>query len=263
MPLIVGVGGGSGSGVNGNGGGEWTGDDQSAADSEDEELLSDEVSDSDEAGSGGVGRVGQQSGSVRPGVLRKVFTNSRERWRQQNVSGAFGELRKLVPTHPPDKKLSKNEILRMAIRYIRLLTGVLEWQQHQYIQNANNNNNVTTENNNNITSNNNHYGHGDFNRRSNPYRRNHIANHRTSPYNHKGHPSSPQATKSEESTHSHNTLSTSTGVQTLKVGDLPRVKIEEGGSNSSPDQPQSLTSARLLSTASDLRITKDFKHGKL
>jgi len=49
-------------------------------------------------------------------VVKKIFTNSRERWRQQNVSGAFAELRKLVPTHPPDKKLSKNEILRMAIR---------------------------------------------------------------------------------------------------------------------------------------------------
>jgi hypothetical protein len=51
-------------------------------------------------------------------IVRKIFTNSRERWRQQNVSGAFAELRKLVPTHPPDKKLSKNEILRMAIRYV-------------------------------------------------------------------------------------------------------------------------------------------------
>lgn len=50
------------------------------------------------------------------GTTKKIFTNSRERWRQQNVSGAFAELRKLVPTHPPDKKLSKNEILRMAIR---------------------------------------------------------------------------------------------------------------------------------------------------
>ncbi|XP_030382134.1 uncharacterized protein LOC115629739 [Scaptodrosophila lebanonensis] len=65
------------------------------------------------------------------GGVRKVFTNTRERWRQQNVSGAFAELRKLVPTHPPDKKLSKNEILRSAIKYIKLLTGILEWQQHQ------------------------------------------------------------------------------------------------------------------------------------
>ncbi|XP_034490261.1 uncharacterized protein LOC117793921 [Drosophila innubila] len=65
------------------------------------------------------------------GGVRKVFTNTRERWRQQNVSGAFAELRKLVPTHPPDKKLSKNEILRSAIKYIKLLTGILEWQQQQ------------------------------------------------------------------------------------------------------------------------------------
>lgn len=64
-------------------------------------------------------------------IVRKIFTNTRERWRQQNVSGAFAELRKLVPTHPPDKKLSKNEILRMAIRYIRLLSNVLDWQQTQ------------------------------------------------------------------------------------------------------------------------------------
>ncbi|XP_035895340.1 uncharacterized protein LOC118504665 [Anopheles stephensi] len=70
-------------------------------------------------------------GSGSGAVVRKMFTNTRERWRQQNVSGAFAELRKLVPTHPPDKKLSKNEILRMAIRYIRLLTNVLEWQKKQ------------------------------------------------------------------------------------------------------------------------------------
>jgi len=57
-------------------------------------------------------------------IVRKIFTNSRERWRQQNVSGAFAELRKLVPTHPPDKKLSKNEILRMAIRYVSIIRAV-------------------------------------------------------------------------------------------------------------------------------------------
>ncbi|CAM5117888.1 unnamed protein product [Natator depressus] len=54
-------------------------------------------------------------------VARRVFTNSRERWRQQNVNGAFAELRRLLPTHPPDKKLSKNEILRLAMKYIRFL----------------------------------------------------------------------------------------------------------------------------------------------
>ncbi len=41
----------------------------------------------------------------------------RERYRQQNVSGAFGELRKLLPTHPPEKKLSKSEILKLSIRW--------------------------------------------------------------------------------------------------------------------------------------------------
>ncbi|XP_076338980.1 uncharacterized protein LOC143240437 [Tachypleus tridentatus] len=60
---------------------------------------------------------------------RRTFTNNRERWRQQNVNGAFADLRRLVPTHPPDKKLSKNEILRLAIRYIRILSDVLEYQE--------------------------------------------------------------------------------------------------------------------------------------
>nr|SVE75375.1 EOG090X0D01 [Daphnia dolichocephala] len=71
--------------------------------------------------------------SGRPLIVfpRKTFSNSRERWRQQNVSGAFSELRKLVPTYPPEKKLSKNEILRLAIKYIRLLSNVLDWQKQQ------------------------------------------------------------------------------------------------------------------------------------
>ncbi|GBO37649.1 T-cell acute lymphocytic leukemia protein 1 [Araneus ventricosus] len=71
-----------------------------------------------------------RSGGVPPRKLvRRMFTNSRERWRQQNVNGAFADLRRLVPTHPPDKKLSKNEILRLAIRYIKLLTSILEYQK--------------------------------------------------------------------------------------------------------------------------------------
>lgn len=64
-------------------------------------------------------------------VVRRMFTNSRERWRQQNVNGAFAELRRLVPTHPADKKLSKNEILRLAIRYIRLLTTIVDYQRQR------------------------------------------------------------------------------------------------------------------------------------
>uniref|UniRef100_A0A3B4VSB2 Stem cell protein n=1 Tax=Seriola dumerili TaxID=41447 RepID=A0A3B4VSB2_SERDU len=58
-------------------------------------------------------------------VGRRIFTNSRERWRQQNVNGAFAELRRLIPTHPPDRKLSKNEILRLALRYINFLDRML------------------------------------------------------------------------------------------------------------------------------------------
>ncbi|GFS00193.1 T-cell acute lymphocytic leukemia protein 1 [Elysia marginata] len=73
--------------------------------------------------------VGHEPVSGGRKIVRRVFTNTRERWRQQNVNGAFCELRKLVPTHPPDKKLSKNEILRLAIRYIDLLNGVLDFQQ--------------------------------------------------------------------------------------------------------------------------------------
>ncbi len=61
-------------------------------------------------------------------MARRVFTNSRERWRQQNVNGAFSELRKLIPTHPPDKKLSKNEILRLTMKYISFLVQLLKDQ---------------------------------------------------------------------------------------------------------------------------------------
>lgn len=57
-----------------------------------------------------------------------MFTNSRERWRQQHVNGAFAELRKLLPTHPPDRKLSKNEVLRLAMKYIGFLVRLLRDQ---------------------------------------------------------------------------------------------------------------------------------------
>ena len=60
---------------------------------------------------------------------RKIFSNHRERFRQQNVSGAFAELRRILPTHPIDKKLSKSEILKLSIKYIKLLQGVLKWQE--------------------------------------------------------------------------------------------------------------------------------------
>ncbi|KAK2816909.1 hypothetical protein Q5P01_025100 [Channa striata] len=69
-----------------------------------------------------------ESGGCPQKLARRVFTNSRERWRQQNVNGAFSELRKLIPTHPPDKKLSKNEILRLAVKYINFLVTLLNDQ---------------------------------------------------------------------------------------------------------------------------------------
>ncbi|GBP32307.1 T-cell acute lymphocytic leukemia protein 1 homolog [Eumeta japonica] len=116
------------------------GSEQDSSDEEpDSEMLSDDLClpDSDDerplhacAGAENQEELQLMSGScltIRP--PRKLFTNCRERWRQQNVSGAFAELRRLVPTHPPDKKLSKNEILRMAIKYIGLLCEVLEWQK--------------------------------------------------------------------------------------------------------------------------------------
>ncbi|KAG5275405.1 hypothetical protein AALO_G00119910 [Alosa alosa] len=64
-----------------------------------------------------------------PKIVRRTFTNSRERWRQQNVNGAFAELRKIIPTHPPDKKLSKNEILRLAMKYINFLANLASDQK--------------------------------------------------------------------------------------------------------------------------------------
>ncbi|KAF4111757.1 protein lyl-1 [Onychostoma macrolepis] len=69
-------------------------------------------------------------------MARRVFTNSRERWRQQNVNGAFSELRKLIPTHPPDKKLSKNEILRLAMKYIDFLVQLLKDQSSGQCEDA-------------------------------------------------------------------------------------------------------------------------------
>ena len=79
--------------------------------------------------------MSENSGQRKPGT-RRVYTNSRERWRQQNVNSAFSELRRLLPTHPPEKKLSKSEILRFAIKYIRLLSEVIEYQENNDSFNA-------------------------------------------------------------------------------------------------------------------------------
>ena len=69
--------------------------------------------------------MGYHDGHRQSKVVKRMFTNTRERWRQKNVNHAFGELRKLLPTYPYDKKLSKNEILRLAMRYIQFLDKLL------------------------------------------------------------------------------------------------------------------------------------------
>ena len=51
---------------------------------------------------------------------------TRERLRVEAFNVAFCELRTLLPTLPPDKKLSKIEILRLAICYISYLNHILD-----------------------------------------------------------------------------------------------------------------------------------------
>ncbi|CAH0691881.1 unnamed protein product [Spodoptera exigua] len=67
-----------------------------------------------------------------PAAKQRCQANARERDRTQNsVNIAFNTLRLLIPTEPPDRKLSKIEILRLAGSYIthldnQLYTGDLE-----------------------------------------------------------------------------------------------------------------------------------------
>ncbi|CAH8475004.1 unnamed protein product [Schistosoma turkestanicum] len=57
--------------------------------------------------------------------------DSRERQRQRSVNQAFATLRHILPTHPPDKKLSKHEILRLSIKYIHILETILKYQEEE------------------------------------------------------------------------------------------------------------------------------------
>ncbi|XP_060803461.1 transcription factor 15 isoform X1 [Amyelois transitella] len=66
-----------------------------------------------------------------PVAKQRCQANARERDRTQNVNLAFNTLRLLIPTEPPDRKLSKIEILRLAGSYIthldnQLYTGDME-----------------------------------------------------------------------------------------------------------------------------------------
>lgn len=52
---------------------------------------------------------------------RRGQANRRERVRTENVNAGFDSLRKLIPTDPVDRKLSKIEVLRLATSYIHHL----------------------------------------------------------------------------------------------------------------------------------------------
>ncbi|XP_053609648.1 transcription factor 15-like isoform X2 [Plodia interpunctella] len=60
-----------------------------------------------------------------PSAKQRCQANARERDRTQNVNLAFNTLRLLIPTEPPDRKLSKIEILRLAGSYITHLGNQL------------------------------------------------------------------------------------------------------------------------------------------
>ncbi|XP_053926704.1 transcription factor 15-like isoform X2 [Cuculus canorus] len=56
---------------------------------------------------------------------RRAAANARERHRTHSVNSAFGALRRLIPTRPADRRLSKVETLRLASSYISHLANVL------------------------------------------------------------------------------------------------------------------------------------------
>jgi len=59
-----------------------------------------------------------------PGFIRK--RNERERMRVRNVNEGYAQLRDHLPLEPTEKRLSKVETLRGAIKYIKLLQSVLQ-----------------------------------------------------------------------------------------------------------------------------------------
>ncbi|CAD5112053.1 DgyrCDS1300 [Dimorphilus gyrociliatus] len=74
----------------------------------------------------GVNAKGEKRKRRRATEKYKTAHASRERMRVEAFNRAFNKLRRLLPTLPPDKKLSKIEILRLAICYINYLNHVLE-----------------------------------------------------------------------------------------------------------------------------------------
>ncbi|KRX47770.1 Zinc finger protein ZPR1 [Trichinella murrelli] len=61
----------------------------------------------------------------RTSILYRQAHASRERSRVESFNRAFEQLRRLLPTLPPDKKLTKIEILRLAISYMTYLDCIL------------------------------------------------------------------------------------------------------------------------------------------
>ncbi|KAF1763721.1 hypothetical protein GCK72_003666 [Caenorhabditis remanei] len=58
--------------------------------------------------------------------------NERERCRVKNVNDGYERLRKHLPIHFDEKRISKVDTLRLAIRYIRHLDNLLKNHLHQY-----------------------------------------------------------------------------------------------------------------------------------
>ncbi|GBP31000.1 Transcription factor 15 [Eumeta japonica] len=71
------------------------------------------------------GALYDSGASAVPVAKQRCQANARERDRTQNVNTAFNTLRLLIPTEPPDRKLSKIEILRLAGSYITHLDNQL------------------------------------------------------------------------------------------------------------------------------------------
>ncbi|XP_047099364.1 transcription factor 15-like [Schistocerca piceifrons] len=75
---------------------------------------------------GAVSSSSSSSGALTRHCKYRTAHATRERIRVEAFNVAFCELRRLLPTLPPDKKLSKIEILKLAICYIAYLNHVLD-----------------------------------------------------------------------------------------------------------------------------------------
>lgn len=65
--------------------------------------------------------AGNKRSSIGHQKPKRGQANKRERVRTENVNAGFDNLRKLIPTDPEDRKLSKIEVLRLATSYINHL----------------------------------------------------------------------------------------------------------------------------------------------